>query len=266
MNDDNINLLNPKSKKGSFPYAIRLISYFSAVVLTTIYVVYSAAGANTTIGNNISTNGTLTVGGTALFSGTLRASSTLQATGATHLFSTLEVEATTTLATTTIDNGDFTVSDGALFVDETTGAVAFGTTTGNPQAHFTITGSSDGEEFILFGYGNSTDTAGLRFRDESSGLELAAMKWNPTNSRIDFYNGSSGSTNDIRLQVTQSGITASGTLSVLSTTASSTFANGIQLTSGCFRLPSGACAGTGSGSGVVGSATLLVKFLTMLLL
>ena len=32
-----------------------------------------------------------------------------------------------------------------------------------------------------------------------------------------------------------------------STTATSTYANGIQLSSGCFRLPNGTCAGTGSG-------------------
>jgi hypothetical protein len=39
-----------------------------------------------------------------------------------------------------------------------------------------------------------------------------------------------------------------------STTATSTFANGIQLTGGCFQLPNGDCAGTGGGGG--GSGTV----------
>ncbi|MFA5133458.1 MAG: hypothetical protein WC459_01475, partial [Patescibacteria group bacterium] len=42
-------------------------------------------------------------------------------------------------------------------------------------------------------------------------------------------------------------IAATGTLAV-SGHVTSTFANGIQLSSGCFMLPSGECAGTGSGS------------------
>ena len=39
------------------------------------------------------------------------------------------------------------------------------------------------------------------------------------------------------------------------TGATSTFANGIQLASGCYRMPDGTCAGAGSGSGTVGTGT-----------
>ncbi|OGG76609.1 hypothetical protein A2950_02300, partial [Candidatus Kaiserbacteria bacterium RIFCSPLOWO2_01_FULL_55_19] len=48
-------------------------------------------------------------------------------------------------------------------------------------------------------------------------------------------------------------------LNITSTSATSTFANGIQLASGCFRLPSGECAGTGSGSGSGFSAVNIVQ-------
>ncbi|MEK7560490.1 MAG: hypothetical protein AAB539_00865, partial [Patescibacteria group bacterium] len=41
--------------------------------------------------------------------------------------------------------------------------------------------------------------------------------------------------------------TFAGILNVASTTATSTFGNGIRITSGCFELPSGSCAGTGGG-------------------
>jgi len=37
-------------------------------------------------------------------------------------------------------------------------------------------------------------------------------------------------------------------LNITSSEATSSFSNGIQLTNGCFRLPSGECAGAGSGS------------------
>ncbi|TSC68499.1 MAG: cell wall surface anchor family protein, partial [Parcubacteria group bacterium Gr01-1014_66] len=51
-----------------------------------------------------------------------------------------------------------------------------------------------------------------------------------------------------------SGPIAATVLNITSTTATSTFANGIVLASGCFRLPSGVCAGTGGGGG--GSGTV----------
>lgn len=39
-------------------------------------------------------------------------------------------------------------------------------------------------------------------------------------------------------------------INTVSTTATSSFANGIRLSNGCFQLPDGSCAGTGSGGGV----------------
>jgi hypothetical protein len=48
---------------------------------------------------------------------------------------------------------------------------------------------------------------------------------------------------------------ATNLLNVTSTTASSTFANGINLTAGCFSI-NGTCVGTGSGSGTVSSGTI----------
>ncbi|MEK7138799.1 MAG: hypothetical protein AAB799_01320, partial [Patescibacteria group bacterium] len=50
---------------------------------------------------------------------------------------------------------------------------------------------------------------------------------------------------------TVAGLTATGTLNVLGTTASSTFANGIQLTNGCYRLANGNCAADGGTTGTV---------------
>ncbi|MBI4991878.1 MAG: hypothetical protein HZB99_01555 [Candidatus Harrisonbacteria bacterium] len=58
------------SKSQSFFGGIRLISFISAVVIATVYVVFIVSGAaNTTIGNNISTNGSLSVSGTTTFNG-----------------------------------------------------------------------------------------------------------------------------------------------------------------------------------------------------
>ena len=102
MSKKTINLLSAGHRKQLIPYTIRIFSFVSAVTLATVYVVYIAAGANTTIGNNISTSGTLTVGNTALFSATLRASSTLQVTGSTTLYTALTVSGT---GTSTFANG-----------------------------------------------------------------------------------------------------------------------------------------------------------------
>ena len=49
--------------------------------------------------------------------------------------------------------------------------------------------------------------------------------------------------------------TANLTSLVVSGSATSTFANGVQISSGCYLLPDGTCAGAGSGSGVVGAST-----------
>jgi hypothetical protein len=56
--------------------------------------------------------------------------------------------------------------------------------------------------------------------------------------------------------ITGNGISSTdGTISVQGGNATSTFSNGIQLSSGCFRLPDGSCAGGGSGG--VGASTLV---------
>jgi hypothetical protein len=97
---------------------VRSLAYIFAVgvgTLTTVYLAYVAAAANTTIGNNISTSGTLTVGNTALFSGTLRASSTLQVTGATTLYG---VFVSTSTATSTFANG-LNLSGGCFAINGT---------------------------------------------------------------------------------------------------------------------------------------------------
>ena len=57
------------------------------------------------------------------------------------------------------------------------------------------------------------------------------------------------------------GLRVEGNLNVTGA-ATSTFTNGIQLTSGCFMLPSGECAGTGSGSGGSGGGQLLAVYAT----
>jgi hypothetical protein len=115
MSKKTINLLSTGHKKQLIPYTIRFFSFISAVTLATVYVVYVAAGANTTIGNNISTSGTLTIGNTALFSGTLRASSTLQVTGSTTLYTALTVSGT---GTSTFANG-LNLSGGCFAVNGT---------------------------------------------------------------------------------------------------------------------------------------------------
>src|SRR3989344_1360393 len=95
MAKKDINLVKTFSRNESnFPLFIRLFSFAFAVILTTVLVVANAAGVSTTIGTNISTNGTLTVNGASSLvslslSGGLNASSTLQVTGATTLYGSL---------------------------------------------------------------------------------------------------------------------------------------------------------------------------------
>src|SRR3989344_593258 len=67
----------------SFGIKIRGLAFILAVVSATVFVVYYfASAANTTIGNNISTSGTLTVGGLTILSGQINASSTATTTAA----------------------------------------------------------------------------------------------------------------------------------------------------------------------------------------
>ena len=306
MNREPINSSNSRR----FALPIKVISFFSAVTLATVYVVYVASGANTTIGNNISTSGTLTVGGTGRFTGALSASSTLQVTGNTRIYGDLTIDGLTSLGSISLSNpsfnGDATVqtdlfvnggdiqlgtgsasstlssANGNLGVGTTTpratfavqgnalfsgnitsvaniiatgtlsltgitgtstiasgqgftvggsafavvgvnGAIGLGTT--SPRYHLHLTGSGDGDEFIAFGYGNSSDTAGIRFRDESNDLERAMIRFNPegdtTRSNFEFFVGSSGNNADRRLFVTQQGIGVNATSSA-ALTASST--------------------------------------------
>jgi hypothetical protein len=46
-----------------------------------------------------------------------------------------------------------------------------------------------------------------------------------------------------------------GTLSVTSTSATSTFANGLRITSGCYLLADGTCAGSGGGTTIGSTVT-----------
>ncbi len=97
---------------------MRSLAYVFAVgvgTLATVYLAYVASAANTTIGNNISTSGTLTVGNTALFSSTLRASSTLQVTGTTTLYGALASQSS---ATSTFING-LNLSGGCFAINGT---------------------------------------------------------------------------------------------------------------------------------------------------
>ncbi len=86
----------------NFGVKVRSFAYIFAVTTATIFVVYLIAfAANTTIGNNISTSGTLTVGGASVLSSTLKitgdvyASSTLQSTGNALLYGYVGIGATT---------------------------------------------------------------------------------------------------------------------------------------------------------------------------
>src|SRR3989344_6071515 len=86
-------------QKKPFSLKIQAFAYVTAVVIATVFVVYYLVfAANTTIGNNISTSGTLSVTGASLLSGRVNASSTLQATGDVHFYGDLTVDGTTNIA------------------------------------------------------------------------------------------------------------------------------------------------------------------------
>lgn len=90
--------MNQKNQTTSF--YLRLLAFSFVSVLTTISLISliaQASGVSTTIGTNISTNGTLTVNGASILNtlspigGTIKASSSIQITGTTTLYSLLGV-------------------------------------------------------------------------------------------------------------------------------------------------------------------------------
>jgi hypothetical protein len=200
---------------------------------------------NTTLEGSLTVSGSQTISGTQQFNGGINASSTLQVTGATRLYSSLIVDgdvgigttsparrlsiqgsalfsgdlalanlaATGTLSvsgtvgTSTIANS-LSVAAGGLYVERSSAIVGLGTTTPT-GAQLVITNETTGADavFAKFGYFGSTAQSGLRFKDETSGLELAAIKWNPVaNDRFDFYVGSSGNTADIKMSLDGTGL------------------------------------------------------------
>ena len=62
------------------------------------------------------------------------------------------------------------------------------------------------------------------------------------------------------INATSSGVTISGGSLLVSSGATSTFANGIKLTGGCFELPSGQCAGTGGDGGTPGGSDGQIQY------
>jgi hypothetical protein len=95
------------AKLKSFGFKVRGLAFILAVISATIFAVYYlASAANTTIGNNISTSGTLTVSGasvlssTLLVSGAVNASSTLQVSATSTFYAGLGIGGTTTPAAT----------------------------------------------------------------------------------------------------------------------------------------------------------------------
>ncbi len=90
-------------------YAVVTLS----VILSLAFVWAVVFAANTTIGNNISTSGSLTVGSFSLFSGAISASSTLQVTGDLTLYGGFT---STGIATSTFANG-LNLSNGCFAVN-----------------------------------------------------------------------------------------------------------------------------------------------------
>ncbi|MBI3046526.1 MAG: hypothetical protein HYY86_03275 [Candidatus Harrisonbacteria bacterium] len=101
MDKKGINFVRTSSKGRvfDFSYQIRLFSFASAVILATFYIVYLVSGANTTIGNNITSSGTLNITGASnlaalTLSGTFNASSTLQVTATSTFYSAVGIGTT----------------------------------------------------------------------------------------------------------------------------------------------------------------------------
>ncbi|MBI2609546.1 hypothetical protein HYW53_00010 [Candidatus Giovannonibacteria bacterium] len=118
-----------------------------------------------------------------------------------------------------------------LFWDETNDLFGIGSTT--PAQKLSVSGS--GYFTGGLGVGVSTSTAGS--------IELSDKIYIGNTL---FAAGTATSTFTGGLSVNHLSVTKA--LSVLGG-GTSTFANGIQISNGCFRLPNGDCAGTGSGSG-----------------
>ena len=163
--------------------------------------------------------------------------------------------------------------DGASMVITSTGNVGIGTT--SPASKLDVWGTMNVNgtgNLLTFGDGSSGNSAYLSFngraymgQNAASGFNIQSISSRPiTFSVADTWgqgekmristNGNVGigsSTPSSRLTVVGDGyfggnITATGTLSVLGT-GTSTFAGGINLTSGCFSV-NGVCVGSGSGS------------------
>ncbi|KKS46219.1 MAG: hypothetical protein UV09_C0020G0001, partial [Candidatus Gottesmanbacteria bacterium GW2011_GWA2_42_18] len=121
------------------------------------------------------------------------------------------------IASSTATNGTATSS---VFRVNANGNVGIGTT--SPWARLSVTGNSDLGNYALAGYFVATTTATSTF---GGAITVGAGQGTST-----FAGG---------LQA--------NVLSVISTTASSTFANGIQITGGCYARPDGTCMGVGNG-------------------
>src|SRR3989338_4132078 len=166
-------------------------------------------------------------------------------------------------------SGNWTGLSGNVY--RATGNVGVGTTT--PYAKFSVEGSSALGNSALAGYfiATSSSATSIFAGNLSVGGTLAVTGATSFTGLPTFTNtGTSTFGGGIRLtgglaasRFVETGVvrgtstTAPSTLgwgieatllNITSATATSTFANGIQLASGCFRLPSGECAGTGNGS------------------
>ncbi|MBI4991617.1 MAG: hypothetical protein HZB99_00140, partial [Candidatus Harrisonbacteria bacterium] len=245
MSKKTINLLDPNhTRVFSLPrdrFAIlRGLSFLSAVTLTTLYIVYSASGANTTIGNNISTSGTLTVGGISRLSSGLYASSTLQASGTTTLYDTLSIAGAVSASSTFQVTGNTRIY-GDLTVDGTTSLG--GISLSNPS----FTGNTSVQQ-DLFVYGG----------DINLGTGSATSTLTSANGKLGVGSTSPSQTLAVQGNALFSGnitsvanITATGTLSLTGTSGTSTIASGQGFTIGSSQF----VVQQGSGNVGIGTST-----------
>ena len=159
-----------------------------------------------------------------------------------------------------------TNSDGTLTVSPTSGDVVVGLNLANANSW------TGGQTFV-----NATSTRmfyGVQAYFSSTSIgNLTVGSINSTSTATSTFSGgiSTGGLSSTNGFVLSGGVleslgagtsTFAGGLDVLAINqtgvATSTFANGIQLSSGCFRLPNGECAGTGGGATISASPNTLL--------
>jgi len=252
-----INFLKPRIKKGwlrplpasdshsTFFRKLQIFSFVSSVMVATLFIVWSAYSANTTIGNSIATSGSLTVGGASslaslTLSGTLNASSTAQITGTTTIYGLTNLSGFISSASSTIANslkvtGDLRASSsfqsqgnvriyGDLFVEGTTNLSTVGLGNSTVNGNQTVTGDvfiNGGDLNLGTGLATSTLTSagGLLGIGTTSPSQLLSVQGNV------FLSGNISNVANITATGTLN-VTGVTTLTNASTTGMLTVGNG----------------------------------------